>query len=104
MGTQLLKIGNLYIAGVPGELTTMSGRRLRKAVKEFIVASEDNPDAEEPHVVVGGLSNVYTHYVATYEEYQEQRYEAGSTLFGPHTLNAYIQQYVRLAEHLLKVN
>ena len=39
------------------------------------------------------LGNTYTHYITTYEEYQKQRYEAASTIYGPHTLSAYIQQY-----------
>ncbi|CAG2183599.1 unnamed protein product, partial [Oppiella nova] len=34
--------------------------------------------------------------------YQIQRYEGASTLFGPYTLDAYIQQYSRLATSLAK--
>uniref|UniRef100_A0A8B9RR43 Neutral ceramidase n=1 Tax=Accipiter nisus TaxID=211598 RepID=A0A8B9RR43_9AVES len=48
-------------------------------------------------VVIAGLCNVYTHYITTYEEYQVQRYEAASTIYGPHTLSAYIQLYRGLA-------
>ncbi|KAI1231573.1 hypothetical protein IHE44_0007644 [Lamprotornis superbus] len=44
------------------------------------------------------LCNVYTHYITTYEEYQVQRYEAASTIYGPHTLSAYIQLYRGLAK------
>ena len=29
-----------------------------------------------------------------------QRYEGASTIFGPHTLDAYIQQYKKLAHHM----
>ena len=47
------------------------------------------------------LGNTYTHYIATYEEYQKQRYEAASTIYGPHTLSAYIQQYSLLVEAML---
>ena len=35
----MLKIGNFVILAVPGEFTTMSGRRLRKAVKATLVAN-----------------------------------------------------------------
>ncbi len=42
-------------------------------------------------VVIAGLSNTYSSYVATREEYRAQRYEGSSTIFGPHTLDAYIQ-------------
>uniref|UniRef100_A0A8C8BRW1 Neutral ceramidase n=1 Tax=Otus sunia TaxID=257818 RepID=A0A8C8BRW1_9STRI len=90
---QIAVIGSLAIVAVPGELTTMSGRRLREAVKrEF-----DSHGTPRMDVVIAGLCNVYTHYITTYEEYQIQRYEAASTIYGPHTLSAYIQLYRGLA-------
>jgi neutral ceramidase len=97
MATQLFKIGDVVIAGFPGELTTMSGRRLRDAITK---AFADN--GQEVKVTLTGLANTYSHYIATYEEYQVQRYEGGSTLYGPHTLQAYIQQYVYLANNMAK--
>ncbi|XP_044516269.1 neutral ceramidase [Gracilinanus agilis] len=90
---QILTIGSLAIAALPGELTTMSGRRFREAVqKEFEMNGRQNMS-----VVIAGLCNVYTHYITTYEEYQVQRYEAASTIYGPHTLSAYIQLFRDLA-------
>lgn len=100
--TQILKVGNLYIAGIPGELTTMSGRRLRKIVKKAIMKSPEY-DGNEPYVVIAGLSNVYTHYITTFEEYQKQRYEAASTLYGQHTLGAYLAKYEELATAMTEV-
>ncbi|NWW11996.1 ASAH2 ceramidase, partial [Oreocharis arfaki] len=91
---QIAAIGSLAILAVPGEFTTMSGRRLREAVtSEF--HSHGTPGM---NVVIAGLCNVYTHYITTYEEYQVQRYEAASTIYGPHTLSAYIQLYRGLAK------
>merc|ERR1711970_321717 len=90
--TQIIKIGKIHLLAFPGELTTMAGRRLRESVYEAL--KELGEDAVP---VVAGLSNTYTHYVATFEEYQKQRYEAASTLYGPHTLRAYQQQYTKLA-------
>ncbi|XP_048802633.1 putative neutral ceramidase C isoform X2 [Lagopus muta] len=90
---QIATIGSLAIVAVPGEFTTMSGRRLREAVKsEFGSHGTVGMD-----VVIAGLCNVYTHYITTYEEYQVQRYEAASTIYGPHTLSAYIQLYRGIA-------
>jgi neutral ceramidase len=43
-----------------------------------------------PKVVLGGPANTYAHYVATPEEYGIQRYEGGSTLYGPNELEAYM--------------
>ena len=54
--------------------------------------------------MVTGLSNAYTHYITTHEEYQKQRYEAASTIFGPHTLRAYLEQYAYLTEKMLNVS
>jgi len=92
--TQVLRIGQLLMLAVPGEFTTMSGRRIREAIA-------NSATIDEAKVVVAGLSNSYTHYIATYEEYQKQRYEAASTIYGPNTLLAYIQQYTKLTQAML---
>lgn len=49
--------------GVPGEPTTMAGRRIRDVVSSAA-------DVDPERILVSGLTNEYTHYVATYEEYQ----------------------------------
>ena len=59
----------MVILAVPGEFTTMSGRRLREAVAG--AAGEAGQDNMK--VVIAGLSNTYTHYITTFEEYQKQR-------------------------------
>merc|ERR1712050_211701 len=84
----------------PNELTTMSGRRLRKSITELFKGSSMIA-GNTMEVTIGGLANSYSHYVATFEEYQAQRYEAASTLYGPHTLSAYIQEFSRLSEDLI---
>uniref|UniRef100_A0A8C3WCB3 Neutral ceramidase n=1 Tax=Catagonus wagneri TaxID=51154 RepID=A0A8C3WCB3_9CETA len=91
---QIITLGFLAIAAIPGEFTTMSGRRFRESVREEF-AAYGMPNMT---VVVSGLCNVYTHYITTYEEYQAQRYEAASTIYGPHTLSAYIQLFKVLAK------
>jgi neutral ceramidase len=40
----------------------------------------------------------------TFEEFQVQRYAGASTLFGPHTLEAYQQEYYKLAFALAQGN
>ncbi|XP_070539276.1 putative neutral ceramidase C [Ptychodera flava] len=97
--TQILTIGSFVILAVPAEYSTMAGRRLRESIKQTFV---DNGFPEETEVVIAGLCNVYTHYVVTYEEYQIQRYEAASMIYGPHTGHAYKQQYALLAEAIAK--
>mmetsp|Transcript_4008 Transcript_4008/g.11180 ORF Transcript_4008/g.11180 Transcript_4008/m.11180 type:complete len:724 (-) Transcript_4008:26-2197(-) len=91
---QTFRIGDLWIVAVPSELTTMSGRRLRQTVRDELAAGGLLTD--DTTVVIAGLSNEYSQYCATYEEYGVQRYEGASTLFGPHTLAAYQQEFARM--------
>ena len=93
---QLLRVGSLVIIAAPTEFTTMAGRRVRAAVLKALGGSEMGW-----HVVLAGLSNTYASYTCTPEEYGAQRYEAASTLFGPHTLSGYIQEYIKLAVALV---
>ena len=83
---QLLRVGQLIIIVSPGEATTMSGRRWKSA----LASAAPDIGIDNPLVVLGGPANSYTHYIATKEEYSVQRYEGASTMYGPHTLSAYI--------------
>lgn len=98
--TQLLRVGGFYAAAVPGEFTTMSGRRIRENVIKTLSKHGITPDM----TVIAGLSNTYSSYIATYEEYQVQRYEGASTVYGPHTLQAYVQIYNELTEAIATGN
>ncbi|MDQ6778337.1 MAG: neutral/alkaline non-lysosomal ceramidase N-terminal domain-containing protein [Actinomycetota bacterium] len=80
---QLLRVGTVAILGVPGELTTMAGRRVRKTVLDALSATG------VIHLALATYANEYSQYVTTLEEYSSQQYEGASTLFGPHTLEAY---------------
>ncbi|KAJ7983174.1 Neutral/alkaline nonlysosomal ceramidase [Mycena polygramma] len=95
---QMFKVGNLVMLIIPGELTTMAGRRLRAAVRAQLIATGiiDN----SAYVVVAGPANTYAHYITTREEYAIQRYEGASTIFGPFTLEAYIDRYTSLVPFL----
>ncbi|CAJ1960275.1 unnamed protein product [Sphenostylis stenocarpa] len=97
---QIIRIGQLVILSVPGEFTTMAGRRLRDAVRT-VLTSEEDFEYDDTYIVIAGLTNTYSQYITTYEEYQVQRYEGASTLYGPHTLSAYIQEFKKLAEALI---
>jgi len=90
---QILRIGNLFILGSPAEITTMAGRRLRASTAQVL---RDHGVAD-PIVVINEISNAYCGYTATFEEFQAQRYEAASTIFGPHELAAWQQEFARLA-------
>ncbi len=91
MPLQLIKLGSLVIIAHPGEMTTMAGRRLRKTVLDIL------RDSGVEHAVVAACSGAYSGYTATREEYAKQYYEGASTLFGPWTLHAYLQENAKLA-------
>ncbi len=57
------------------EFTTMAGRRLREAVKETLISNGNGEFNDNTEVVIAGLTNTYSQYVATFEEYKQQRYE-----------------------------
>lgn len=87
---QAFRVGQLFIIVSSGEATTMSGRRWREAVYDAAISSSLVSSTSSPIVVLGAPANSYTHYITTEEEYDIQRYEGASTLYGPNTLNAYI--------------
>ncbi|XP_060803646.1 neutral ceramidase [Amyelois transitella] len=97
VSTSLIMLGGLAVIGVPGEPTTMSGRRMRD-----VVGAVMEEHGLEPRVVVTGLTNEYIHYIATFEEYQVQRYEAASTIYGPHTLEIFLNKYSELASAVVQ--
>ncbi|MGH3656335.1 MAG: neutral/alkaline non-lysosomal ceramidase N-terminal domain-containing protein [Micromonosporaceae bacterium] len=87
---QLVRIGQLHLIGIPGEVTITAGLRLRRTVASVV-------GAEVRDVLVAGYANAYAHYVTTPEEYDAQHYEGGSTLFGRWELPALQQTSAALA-------
>lgn len=90
MPLQVLKIGSMAIAAVPTEVTTMSGRRIRKTVADGLQS------AGVKYAVVASLANTYASYLATKEEFQLQGYEGGGTFFGPNQLLGFQQEYGKM--------
>ncbi|KAK0468856.1 Neutral/alkaline nonlysosomal ceramidase [Armillaria novae-zelandiae] len=95
---QMLRVGNFVMLIMPGELTTMSGRRIREAIRAELISS--GILGSNAYVALAGPANTYAHYVATREEYGAQRYEGASTIFGQYTLEAYIDKYTSLVPFL----
>lgn len=91
---QVIRIGDLAVLPAPFEVTTISGRRLRATVQDALAA------AGVTRTVVAGLSNGYSSYVTTREEYSAQHYEGAFTQFGPWTLAAWQQNFSAVAEAL----
>lgn len=93
---QIFIIGNLALVGIPAEITTVAGARLRQTVADVL---EERGVSE---VLLTPYANSYAGYITTYEEYRLQFYEGGHTLFGKWTLAAYQMKFKQMAEELLK--
>jgi neutral ceramidase len=69
------QVGHLLFATLPGEFTTVMGRRIEAGLHRAL------PQAKQ--VLLIGLANDYLSYFTTPEEYDAQQYEGASTLYGP---------------------
>lgn len=87
---QLVRVGDLYLIGLPAEVTIVAGLRLRRAVADVV-------GVPVRKVLVQGYANHYIHYLTTPEEYDAQEYEGASTIFGRNELPALTQVSVGLA-------
>lgn len=74
----VLRVGDRLLLSVPGEPTVEAGRRMRAAA--LAAAGSDISDA-----LIVGLAQGYRGYFTTPEEYDQQHYEGGHTVFGKHT-------------------
>lgn len=70
------RLGEITLATLPGEFTTVMGRRIAHAVGTAAGIPAGSP------VVLVGLANEYISYFTTAEEYAAQHYEGGSMIYG----------------------
>jgi neutral ceramidase len=79
---QAIRLHDMFLLPLPYEVTMESGRRIAEACRKSAV---QNGMTEDTRFVVISVSNGYTGYCTTPEEYAQQRYEGGHTLYGPNT-------------------
>jgi neutral ceramidase len=91
---QILRIGDIAIAALPNEPTTVSGYRIQRQLEAALRASGIRD------VVIAGYANGYASYLTTYEEYQLQKYEGSSNLHGQWSLAAFQTAFDRVAQRL----
>lgn len=91
---QVIRLGTLAIACCPGEFTTMAGHRLRNTVAALLAARGTR------QTLLCTYCNDYMGYVTTREEYQEQAYEGGHTIYGQWTLAAFQTKFAELAKEM----
>lgn len=73
------RLGPLVLVTLPGEFTTMMGRRIREHVLAQL------PPGSTSQVILVGLAGGHVSYVTTPEEYEAQHYEGAQNLYGAAT-------------------
>ena len=89
---QFVEIGGLVLVSIPFEITTTAGRRLKKGIED-LYATQGGKE-----VILCPYANSYSGYITTFEEYQEQMYEGGHTVFGQYGLAALQTTFKKLFE------
>lgn len=76
-----IQIGDLVLVGMPFEITLESGNRIRAAVRKALDAQNLHP----AYIAISSHVNGFFGYSTTHEEYSQQYYEGGHTIYGPGT-------------------
>jgi neutral ceramidase len=85
-------IGSVTFATLPGEFSTLLGRKL--------AASVANALDTDKRILLVGLANEYLSYFVTNSEHEAQHYEGGSMLYGPRSAEEIEARLVHLAAGL----
>ena len=86
-----LRLGNLIIVGVPGEMTADLG----KQIKDQVSAATN-----VPYVTIGGLANEWISYILSAAEYKRGGYEASVSFYGSQLGDTVVQGAVNGASKL----
>jgi neutral ceramidase len=89
---QMVRLGEVLLLTVPGEVTTIASRRLIAHVKDQL------GDQSIKKIILTTYANGYMGYVTTPEEYDLQAYEGGHTVYGRNTLGAIQRAFDALIE------
>jgi hypothetical protein len=88
-----LRLGELVIVGIPGEMAAELGLQIKVRTKAIIGAS---------HPVIGGLANEWISYILTAESYiQGGGYEASVSFYGPELGDRILKGALEGAAHLV---
>jgi len=93
---QLIRINDAAIIPLPFEVTAEAGRRITRHVVKAL-SREDQPIK---HIWVTSNANGYFGYSTTQEEYFQQYYEGGHTLYGKYTTAYLSAQLNTLAQDM----
>ena len=68
-----LRLGELLIVGVPGEMTAELGLEIKETARRI---------SGTRHVAIGGLANEWISYILSEEEYAKGGYESSVSFYG----------------------
>jgi hypothetical protein len=83
-----LRLGDLEILGVPGEMATQLGMDIKTKAREFSGAR---------CVTIGGLADEWVSYILSADEYRKGGYEASMSFYGESLGNTLVEGILRCA-------
>jgi len=94
---QVMRIGEVVLAAVPGEITTRMGRGIAGACS---AAAREMPDVR--HIALVSCANHYLSYFTTPAEYNAQHYEGAHSIWGEHAGEFIADELSALVAHLAR--
>lgn len=90
-GSVSVRIGDLIIVGIPGEMAADLGMKIKSKTSEVTGAK---------YTVIGGLADVWINYILSEKQYNKGQYEASVSFYGP-TLGPRLTEQVLLGSTTL---
>lgn len=88
-----LRLGDLVIVGIPGELAAKLGLEVKHRAAEITGAK---------HPIIGGLADEWISYILPIEQYNLGKYEASMSFYGPTLADVILKGAVAGVENLQK--
>lgn len=79
---QLIRINDLMLVPLPFEVSIEAGKLMQAAIQ---ASYTHDPTLAPKHIVISSVANGYFGYTVTPEEYHQQNYEGGHTLYGQYS-------------------
>jgi hypothetical protein len=88
-----LRLGDLVIVGIPGELAAKLGLEVKRRTGEITGAK---------HPIIGGLADEWISYILPIEQYNLGKYEASMSFYGPTLADVIVKGALAGVENLQK--
>jgi hypothetical protein len=86
-----LRLGDLIIVGIPGELAAKLGLEVKRRTAEITGAR---------HPIIGGLADEWISYILPIEQYNLGKYEASMSFYGPTLADSIVNGALAGVQHL----